>query len=133
MNKFLSAVFFLLFFTGASRAQLPDIKFDHIGVREGLPENQVKALKQDSYGYLWMGTQNGVVRYDGYNYKVYQLGSPALNQLALTSINSIFEDAEKRLWISTFQNGIFRYDRHSDTFRQYSFPRKDIQFLNFFG
>lgn len=111
---------------------MPDIKFDHIGVKEGLPENQVKALKQDSYGYLWMGTQNGVMRYDGYNYKVYQLGSPKLNKLALTSVNSIFEDAEKRLWISVFQNGIFMYDRHSDTFRQFAFPNKDIESLNFF-
>jgi len=133
MNKFLHTVSFLLIFIGTSRAQLPDIKFDHIGVKEGLPENQVKALKQDSYGYLWMGTQNGVVRYDGYNYKVYQLGSPRLNKLALTSINSIFEDAEKRVWISTFQNGIFMYDRHADTFRQHPFPGKDIQFLSFFG
>jgi len=133
MNKFLHTVAFLLIFMGTSRAQLPDIKFDHIGVKEGLPENQVKALKQDSYGYLWMGTQNGVVRYDGYNYKVYQLGSARLNKLGITSINSIFEDAEKRLWISTFQNGIFMYDRYADTFRQYPFPGKDVQFLNFFG
>jgi len=133
MNKFLYTVAFLLIFIDTSRAQLPDIKFDHIGVKEGLPENQVKALKQDSYGYLWMGTQNGVVRYDGYNYKVYQLGSPKLNKLAISSINSIFEDAEKRLWVSTFQNGIFCYDRNADTFRQYPFPGKDLQFLNFFG
>jgi signal transduction histidine kinase/ligand-binding sensor domain-containing protein len=105
-----------------SYAQTPDIKFDHIGIKEGLPEIVVRSIMQDAEGYIWMGTQNGLVRYDGYGYKIYRLGSHKLNKITNTSIISIFEDHEKVLWISTLENGLFRYLRNSDTFQQYTFP-----------
>ena len=107
-----------------SYAQTPDIKFDHIGIKEGLPEAQVRNILQDAEGYIWMGTQNGLVRYDGYNYKVYQLGSDKQKRQLNTSASSIFESPDKVIWVSTLYNGLFRYDRNDDTFQQFVYPKQ---------
>src|ERR1700744_4742223 len=114
-------LFFILLKNGY--AQAPDIKFEHIGVKDGLPEQQIQAIKQDALGYIWIGTQNGLVRYDGYNYKIYNLGDNQ-NKFNTTDIVSIFEDKQKILWISTIGNGIFKYDRATDTFKQFKIQSK---------
>jgi ligand-binding sensor domain-containing protein len=55
-------------------AQSTHLKFDHFTVIDGLPERQVQFIKQDDLGYIWLGTQNGLLRYDGYKPKVYRFG-----------------------------------------------------------
>jgi ligand-binding sensor domain-containing protein len=52
-----------------------NLHFNHVGVKEGLPEGRVTNLLQDRQGYVWFGTQKGMVRYDGYAPNVYDLGS----------------------------------------------------------
>ena len=121
MRKILLLLLFLVLIK-YSGAQSPDIKFEHIGIKEGLPEDQVKSIMQDVQGYIWIGTQNGLVRYDGYNYKLYNLGSDQVNSLTNTDVSSIFEDRQKNLWVSAIGNGLFMYDRNTDTFKEYKFP-----------
>ena len=53
-------------------AQLPKIAFEKYGVAEGLPEEQVFTPLQDDKGFVWFGTSNGLVKYDGYRFKVYK-------------------------------------------------------------
>ena len=50
----------------------PEPNFEHLTIADGLPENSVWCMLQDHLGYMWLGTQNGLVRYDGYEMKVYQ-------------------------------------------------------------
>ncbi len=121
MRKILLLLLFLAL-VKHSDAQSPDIKFEHIGIKEGLPEDQVKAIVQDVQGYIWIGTQNGLVRYDGYNYKLYNLGSDQADSFTNTDVSSIFEDRQKVLWVCAVGNGLFRYDRNTDTFKEFKFP-----------
>lgn len=121
MRKILLLLLFLAL-VKYSGAQSPDIKFEHIGVKEGLPEQQIQALMQDFQGYIWIGTQDGLVRYDGYNYKVYNLGTDKLNKFNTTDVGSVIEDKQKVLWVSTAGNGIFKYDRSTGTFKQFPYP-----------
>ena len=121
MRKILLLLLFLALLKH-SGAQTPDIKFDHIGIKEGLPEDQVKSIVQDVQGYIWIGTQNGLVRYDGYNYKLYNLGSDQVNSFTNTDVASIFQDRQKVLWVSAVGSGLFRYDRNTDTFKEFKFP-----------
>jgi ligand-binding sensor domain-containing protein len=65
-------------------------RFNHLFVEDGLPEGSITALIQDKEGYIWAGTQNGLVRYDGYKAKVYKLGLDEIR-----SISSIFEDRDR--------------------------------------
>jgi signal transduction histidine kinase/ligand-binding sensor domain-containing protein len=65
--------------------------------RDGMPHSQVRIMQQDSDGYLWIGTQSGLARFDGRKFVTF---SPADNPgLLLGPVGSILEDKQKRLWI----------------------------------
>lgn len=88
-------------------------------IEDGLPQNSVYALTQTSDGYIWMGTQEGLVRYDGVRFTVFDTRTtPALHH---NWIYVITEDRDRTLWIGTqgggvtrLQNGIFTTYRMSD-------------------
>ncbi|WP_207632584.1 two-component regulator propeller domain-containing protein [Foetidibacter luteolus] len=84
-----------------------------MGVKEGLPEGTVNCLLQDRHGYVWIGTQNGLVRFDGYQTKIYGLTTGDGN---LSNIITIYEDRKGTLWIGTYYEGLFYYDRATDNF-----------------
>ena len=107
-----------------SFSQLATIKFNHLTVRDGLPERQVQFLKQDSRGYMWIGTQNGLVKYDGYKPKVYRFGIADQAISPNCSVVSMLEDHDNNLWFSTTGNGLFRYNPVTDNFIQYIYPQK---------
>ncbi len=104
-----------------TNAQPAQLKFDHFGINEGLPEPLIQFIKQDNQGYIWMGTQNGLVRYDGYKPKVYRLGITKKGMSQSSVLLSMVEDEEKSLWFST-NVGLFKYNRSSDSFTQYNYP-----------
>jgi hypothetical protein len=54
----------------------PEPKFEHLTIQDGLPGTGAQFIMQDHFGYLWIGTSNGLVRYDGYDMKVYQPDLP---------------------------------------------------------
>jgi hypothetical protein len=132
MKHFFAASFLIavsLCLPGKALAQQDKVYFDMIDIKSGLPESSVRDMKEDALGYIWMATQNGLVRYDGYNYKVYNLGSEKLNERSYTNITSLYLDKRGTLWVGTITNGIFRYDRPTDTFIQYVFPIKSMALL----
>ena len=85
----------------------------------------VWAVKQDREGYMWLATQNGLVRYDGYQYKVYYLGADKLNPSATTNASSLYIDKQNNLWVACFKNGLFKYNRLTDSFEQFLYPTPD--------
>lgn len=93
-------------------------RFTHITTSDGLPENTGQAIIQDRQGFIWIGTQNGLARYDGYEYRTYQLQPNDENSLCNNQIESLFLDQDNFLWVAT-RNGISRFDPkmdHFDTF-----------------
>jgi signal transduction histidine kinase/ligand-binding sensor domain-containing protein len=123
MKKYLLIVLLLASMQNGN-AQSPHLKFDHFTVKDGLPQEDVIFLKQDDQGYLWMGTLNGLVRYDGYKFKVYQPGTGEGAALPTCSVLSMIIDKHKNLWFSTIKNGLFRYNRSTDDFTQFRYPPK---------
>ncbi|UOE49033.1 ATP-binding protein [Mucilaginibacter sp. SMC90] len=107
-------------------SQSAHLYFDRFDIKKGLPESNVSNIIEDSEGYMWLSTQNGLVRYDGYQYKIYRLGSAKLNRQVATLVFSVAEDNKKNLWVSTLVNGLFRYNRQTDTFEQYPYPENDL-------
>ena len=100
-------------------AQYHDLHFEHLNVAEGLPESQITALHQDKLGYVWVGTQNGLVRYDGYKVKVYKLGLGIKGNIYDFAVDDICETNAGDLWVASRSNWIFRYNRTADNFEQY--------------
>ena len=80
----------------------------HFGEEEGLPGTKIFDLFQDSRGYIWVGTDVGLVRYDGYQFRLYT--NAAQNGLSLTRIQ---EDQQGRLWTQSFIGKIFYLESDS--------------------
>ena len=95
-----------------------NIKFEYISIEDGLSQSVVECMIQDSAGFLWFGTQDGLNRYDGMKFTVYRNdpGNPA--SLCHNHLRCICEDKNKDLWIGT-DKGLSRYDREKDIFINY--------------
>ena len=99
-------------------AQQNQLSLDALTVQNGLPDNNPRTFVQDSKGYIWIGTAYGLVRYDGYNVKIYNLtGREKDNEYH--TINCLFVDHEGILWIEAGKDGFFRYNRKTDDFTQF--------------
>ena len=99
-------------------AQYPNITFQHLSVQDGLSRSYVKSIYQDSDGFLWFGTEDGLNKYDGYSFKVYKHNSRLENSLNNNNINIIYEDRQKNLWVGT-RDGLNIYNRNKDEFIPY--------------
>jgi ligand-binding sensor domain-containing protein/signal transduction histidine kinase len=95
------------------------LRFDHINIEAGLSQSSVQVILQDSRGFLWFGTQDGLNRYDGYTFKIYKPDPDAPNSLSDRWITSIVEDQEGYIWIATRQGGLNRYDPKTEDFFHY--------------
>lgn len=90
----------VLVFTCVVKAQEP--AYIHYGVPDGLPSSQVYQSIQDERGYMWFGTDRGLVRFDGYDFKVYT----EEDGLASSVIFGFCKDRKKRIWMYTYAGGI---------------------------
>lgn len=97
-------------------ANLADPAFQHITAEQGLPRGLNTALAQDKTGFLWIGTPNGLARWDGYRIRVYkpQINDP--HSLPDMNIQALHVDTHGRLWIGTSAGGLARYEPEQDHF-----------------
>ncbi|MEO7210388.1 MAG: two-component regulator propeller domain-containing protein [Chitinophagaceae bacterium] len=99
-------------------AQQKQLSLNALTVQNGLPDNNPRTFVQDSKGYIWIGTAYGLVRYDGYNVKIYNLTvNEKDNEYHM--INCLFVDHEGILWVEAGNDGFFRYNRKTDDFTQF--------------
>lgn len=103
--------------------QAAPYRFKHIS---GLPHQQVESIVQDKQGNIWIGTRNGLCRYDGYEMKTYYHQDNNPHSLIHNFIHHLFVDDKGRLWVCT-EIGICRYRPKSDDFEHFNSPR------SFFG
>jgi signal transduction histidine kinase/ligand-binding sensor domain-containing protein/DNA-binding response OmpR family regulator len=82
-------------------AQKDAIQFKKLDINNGLSSNQITAIYKDSRGYLWIGTVNGLNRYDGYSSKIFRKAADKPGSILNNTISRIFEDHLKRLIILT--------------------------------
>ena len=74
--------------------------FHHLETSDGLSNNSVKTIIRDSYGFLWIGTESGLNRYDGYGFKVYTMRSGVPNSLISNDIIGLQEDGLGNIWVN---------------------------------
>ena len=108
----------------------PEPIFEHLTIADGLPENSVRCMLQDHLGYMWFGTQNGLVRYDGYNMKVYQSVPGDSLSISDGQIYAIYEDRSETMWIGTQYRGLNRFDRATETFTRFVHSPEDSSSIN---
>lgn len=107
-----------LFQIAESIAQKQDIHFKHLTTDNGFSQGQVRCILQDSYGFIWIGTDNGLSRYDGQNFVVYKHNPLNKHSISISDIRCIFEDSKGNIWIGTFI-GLDLYDRKLDRFTRF--------------
>lgn len=100
-------------------------RFMHITGRDGLPHQQVNALMQDDKGMLWIGTRNGLSRYDGYTLTNYFSQPDDTCSLTQNFVHAIYQDSRKRVWIGTY-DGICQYRPATDDFKRYPLPNSTV-------
>ncbi len=100
----------------------PDIYFQHINENNGLAFNFVTSIAEDSSGFLWIGTLNGLDRYDGYSFKHYRYDAWDSTSIGSSRIASLLMDSKERLWIGTNYSGLERYIVEKDSFVHYFDP-----------
>lgn len=97
------------------------VKFTQIGLREGLSQSSVFALCQDYLGFMWIGTRDGLNRYDSRKFITYRNVPSDSTSLTDNYVLSLLEDSKKRLWVGT-RTGLNRYDRLRDRFIRVPLP-----------
>ncbi len=100
------------------------MKFEKISVENGLSQSVVECICQDSRGFLWFGTQQGINKYDGYRLKVY-LNDPFDNtSLKYDSIQTIHNDRNGKLWIGSYCDTISCFNITHDNFSNINIRKK---------
>src|SRR5689334_18423526 len=102
-NKYfllLTSVCFLLF--NAARAQqFPEMYFENITKTDGLSDNEVSCFYQDKEGFLWIGTRNGLNRFDGSHFTIFQNNPNDPHSISGNSVIDILQDSDGMIWIAT--------------------------------
>ena len=92
-----------------------NIEFERIPNELGLSQNLISALYQDRQGFIWVGTKDGLNRFDGYRFEVFQHDPFDSTSISDNYIEDILEDRQGRLWLCT-ANGLNLMDRKTETF-----------------
>lgn len=111
--KYRIAIYLFLIISGLSinvRGQLFETFVEHYTVDNGLSQSTVLCILQDSRGYLWVGTQDGLNKFDGYHFQLFKFNPLDTNSISSNWINAIVEDKEGNIWLGT-QNGLNKIER----------------------
>jgi signal transduction histidine kinase/ligand-binding sensor domain-containing protein/CheY-like chemotaxis protein/HPt (histidine-containing phosphotransfer) domain-containing protein len=98
------------------------LRFDQLGVEQGLPQESVLAIVQDAQGFMWFGSQGGLTRYDGYRTVTYKSNVADERGLADNWVRALHLDQDGNLWIGT-DGGLDRFDSARQEFIHYR-PRE---------
>lgn len=93
-------------------------KFKHLTIDNGLSQNTVNCIAQDKTGFIWIGTQSGLNRYDGYECKIYLNEKNNKNSISHNSIRCIYIDSDDICWIGT-ADGLNRFNPITSSFKRY--------------
>ena len=120
---FIPATIFLLLFSCRCFSQNTsylNYRFQQLTTADGLPNENVTAIFKDRDGFMWFGTQGGLCRFDGQQFKIYRSEFGKKNSLPENWITAINQDAEGNLWVGTNQQGMCIIDLKTDSIKGYS-------------
>lgn len=114
LNHMIAFIFPCLLFAISSQR----LKFDALTTADGLSDNSAFCIQQDHEGFIWIGTQNGLNLYDGYQFRIFYHNPADSNSISANQINCLIEDGNE-IWIGTDLGGLNRYNRFTNRFIRY--------------
>lgn len=124
MLKPIAFIFHLFLVSLSAVSQAPSFNFRHLTTSDGLTDGMVRAIVQDKYGFIWIGTSYGLNRFDGISMKTFFFEPGDSNSLPDNYVQSLYCDAKGNLWAGTMK-GLSEYDYAANRFINYARP-KDI-------
>ena len=106
------------------------LRFEKISLEKGLSQASILCLLQDSQGFLWLGTYDGLNRYDGYHFLVFKSQPGQAGSLSDNQVRALYEDRFGLLWIGTSGGGLNRYDRKTGRFDYYQHHPKNLSTIS---
>ena len=103
---------YLISFTNLFSIQ-KEIVFDQISIGEEFHQNHVYSILQDSKGFMWFATGDGVYRFDGYETKALKLNSEKHNRLISNQAHVLYEDRSGKIWIGSYFSEVSWYDKET--------------------
>lgn len=107
-----------------AQAQQPSYKtkidFERLNIDNGLSQNIVEVIFQDNYGFVWFGSQDGLNRFDGHNYKYFHHSPHDTLSISNNYVKAIAQTDPSYLWIGTYGGGLNKFDLSSETFTAYT-------------
>lgn len=101
-------------------AQVQHLRFNHLQTTDGLSQSNVLCILQDSRGFMWFGTRDGLNKYDSYNFTVYKNKPKDPNSISNNYIVDLVESTDGNLWIATWGGGLNKYNRAKNQFTVYT-------------
>ena len=123
--KKIVTILFLLCTAGVSYAYSEawgQINFSYISIKDGLSQSTVFSIAQDKLGNMWFATYDGVNKYDGYAFTVYQHDENDPNSIANDIARIVMTDSKGRVWIGT-RDGLSYYDEEKDKFQNFFYEK----------
>ncbi len=124
-----STIVITLLFSSILKAQEENITFDRVSLKQGLSQSSVNCILQDSRGFMWFGTNDGLNRFDGYEFTVFLNQPDDPGSISDVRISCLYETMDGTLWIGTLFGGLNWYNRELEKFDflRYSSPDKNIE------
>jgi signal transduction histidine kinase/ligand-binding sensor domain-containing protein/DNA-binding response OmpR family regulator len=119
----------LMMFNNAVNAQYKVVRFGSLTLNSGLSQSDVKCILKDRIGFMWFSTDDGLNKYDGYNYTVYRHNPKDKHSLPSNNITIVFEDRAGNIWVGS-NYGLSLYNRDKDSFTTFSSNKNDDNTLS---
>lgn len=107
-----------------------NFKIERISTDQGLSQSTVECIFRDTKGFMWFGTEEGLNRFDGYNFTIYKNDHNNPVSLSNEVVFSIYEDFNGTLWIGTRDGGLNKFNREKERFTSYKYDPENINSLS---
>lgn len=122
--RILVACLFALLFVDNGAAQ--QIQFDRLELVKGLQNRSITSIIHDDFGFMWFGSADGLVRYDGYDTKIYKTNRRDKNSIGDNNIRALAKDKDGNIWIATQGGGLDKFDIRTEKFTHFVNKVNDV-------
>ncbi|NGP77379.1 hypothetical protein G3570_12090 [Balneolaceae bacterium YR4-1] len=100
-------------------SDVPTLRFENLNLEDGMAQYSAESILQDSFGYMWIATQGGLHRYNGYEFEIYSSVPFDTTSLSVSGTNALEEASNGDIWVGTIGGGLNRFNRKNQTFSNF--------------
>jgi len=112
-------------FSAATLCFAQDLRFQRVTIQDGLPHDSVYSLLQDDTGFIWLSTESGLCRYDGYQFLTYSHNPFNEKSISHNGSGALIESEPGRLWVGTWGGGLNLFHQGLDRFDRFRFDMEN--------